>query len=103
MTSKPIILLIGANQGIGYHAAHQLAAIGDYIVLLGARDASKGAQAVQQILANKETKVNPESIVPITIDLTSDESIFAAVKTVEESYGRLDIVCRKSKAIDDVP
>lgn len=93
MTSKPIILLIGANQGIGYHAAHQLAAKGDYIVLLGARDASKGAEAVQKIIDDKDTEVDEENIIPITIDLTSDESIFAAVKTVKEKYGRLDIVC----------
>lgn len=92
MSNKLIIFLIGANQGIGYHAAHQLAAKGDYIVLLGARDATKGAQAVQQIVADRESKVEEENIVPITIDLTSDESIFAAVKTVEERFGRLDIV-----------
>lgn len=87
-----MILIIGANQGIGFHAAHQLAASGKYIVLLGSRDLTRGQKAIEEILADKTTSIVPSSIVPIQIDLTSDKSINAAVKTVEEKYGRLDIV-----------
>ncbi|KAK4508282.1 hypothetical protein PRZ48_002020 [Zasmidium cellare] len=92
MTSKLIVLITGANQGIGYHAAHQLAATGKYNVLLGARDINKGEKAVQGILSDKSTNVDKDNVVPIQIELTSDESIAAAVKVVEEAYGRLDVL-----------
>ncbi|KAF2172055.1 hypothetical protein M409DRAFT_62881 [Zasmidium cellare ATCC 36951] len=92
MPSKLTILITGANQGIGYHAAHQLAATGKYTVLLGARDITKGQRAVEQILSNESTNVQKGDILPVQIDLSSDESIAAAVRVVEERFGGLDIL-----------
>jgi NAD(P)-dependent dehydrogenase (short-subunit alcohol dehydrogenase family) len=41
MATKTLILITGANQGLGYYTAQQLAAEGKYHVLLGSRDFSK--------------------------------------------------------------
>jgi hypothetical protein len=51
MTSPIITLITGANQGLGYHAALQLSKLPGYHVLVGSRDAAKGAAAVKQIEA----------------------------------------------------
>lgn len=50
-STKQIVLITGANQGLGYQAALQLSKRSDTHVLVGARDATKGAEAVKSILA----------------------------------------------------
>jgi NAD(P)-dependent dehydrogenase (short-subunit alcohol dehydrogenase family) len=51
MSAPQVVLITGANQGLGYLAALQLSKIPGYHILLGARDAVKGANAVKQIEA----------------------------------------------------
>lgn len=89
MTSKLVTLVTGANQGIGFHAAHRLAASGKHLVLLGCRDLAKGQKAVDDLTAKD---VKKDDIEALQIDMDSDVSIKAAAETVEKKYGRLDIV-----------
>ena len=91
MSAKLITLITGANQGIGYHAAQKLAATGQHTVLLGCRDLTKGQKAVEDLTTNDDD-INTSDIEALQIDLDSDDSIKAAVETVEKKYGRLDIV-----------
>lgn len=92
MTSKTLILVTGANQGLGYYAAQQLASSGKYHVLLGSRDFSKAEKAIQTLLADTTVKVSSDDLTPIQIDIDDDASIAAAVKTVEDKYHKLDIL-----------
>lgn len=92
MTSKTIILITGANQGLGYYAAQQLAAEGKYHVLLGSRDFSKAEKAIQSLIRDESVKVDGKNLEPIQIDINDDSSIAAAAKTVEDKYGKLDIL-----------
>ncbi|KAL1585762.1 hypothetical protein WHR41_05001 [Cladosporium halotolerans] len=92
MTSKTIILITGANQGLGYYAAQQLAAEGKYHVLLGSRDFSKAEKAIQSLIQDESVKVDGKDLEPIQIDINDDSSIAAAAKTVEDKYGKLDIL-----------
>jgi hypothetical protein len=87
--SGPVVVLItGANQGLGFQAARQLAAQSGWHILIGARDAARGQEAVQKIAAER-----PKSKVEfIQIEVTSDESIAAAVKSVETKFGKLDVL-----------
>lgn len=89
MADRTLILITGANQGLGYYATQQLAAENKYHVLLGSRDPSKASSAIET-LEKEGTDVS--HIEPLQIDVTSDDSIFKAVKTVEEKYGKLDIL-----------
>lgn len=84
--SRTIILITGANQGIGYAVAQALLAHKDYFILLGSRDASRGAKAA--------TKLDPtgEFVEPITIDVADDASIQQAADLVASKYGRLDVL-----------
>jgi NAD(P)-dependent dehydrogenase (short-subunit alcohol dehydrogenase family) len=90
MSGKLITLITGGNQGIGFHAAHKLAATGQHIVLLGSRDLSKGQKAVEDLTTNND--INKADIEALQIDVDSDASIKSAAEMVEKKYGRLDIV-----------
>lgn len=80
-----------ANQGLGYIAIQQLSATGKYHILMGARSVSK-AEAAIKTLADGGSGAKPEDVEPVQIDMSSDESIDAAVKTVEEKFGYLDVL-----------
>jgi NAD(P)-dependent dehydrogenase (short-subunit alcohol dehydrogenase family) len=87
--SSQIVFITGANQGLGYETALQLAKLSGYHIFVGARSDEKGAAAVSKIQATEGVVSKLE---PIFIDLDSDETILAAVKTVETKFGKLDIL-----------
>jgi NAD(P)-dependent dehydrogenase (short-subunit alcohol dehydrogenase family) len=105
MTSPQIVLITGANQGLGYFAALQLSKLPGFHVLVGSRDAAKGATAVKQIEAEgasfrllgcfvllKSRIGGPSPVSAITVDLASDPSIDAARAEIESRFGRLDVL-----------
>ncbi|KAG9251500.1 uncharacterized protein F5Z01DRAFT_267800 [Emericellopsis atlantica] len=88
MSAKRIILITGANSGIGFCAAKLLSSSGENHVLLGSRSAEKGQVALDAIKADQPSA----SLSLLQLDVTSDDSVAAAVKTVERDYGRLDVL-----------
>ncbi|PGH35522.1 hypothetical protein GX50_01624 [[Emmonsia] crescens] len=92
MANPTIILITGANQGLGYYACEILARRGNYTILLGSRDLGKGQKAVKKILQEPGIDSTITIIEPIQIDLSSDESIQRAAEFVRERYGKLDIL-----------
>lgn len=92
MTSKSLILITGANQGLGYYAAQQLAAEGNYHVLLGSRDINKAKTAIESLANDSSVKVDAKNLEPLQIDIDDDASIKAAVESVEKKHGKLDIL-----------
>ncbi|MCU1663716.1 MAG: short-chain dehydrogenase [Pseudonocardia sp.] len=89
MTETTIALVTGANKGIGFATVRRLADRG-WTVLLGARDAERGAAAA-------ETLHGDVTVLPL--DVTSDESVAAAVKEVESRYGRLEVLVNNAGII----
>ncbi|WP_411699623.1 SDR family NAD(P)-dependent oxidoreductase [Conyzicola sp.] len=77
-----IILITGANRGLGRELAAQLAADGD-TVLLSARNADAAAKAAEEISGD---------VHPIQLDTSDQESIAAAAKKIEVEYGRVDVL-----------
>jgi len=93
MTSIPasdtIVLITGANQGLGYECVKKLAAEQpDYHIILCSRDLSKG-EAATKTITNLARNTSVETL---DLDVTSDESIEKAAKYVEVKYGRLDVL-----------
>ena len=93
MASSPpaqtILLVTGANQGLGFHTVKKLAAEqSDYLLLLASRDSSKGTKAAESI-SDLASNTRVQSI---ELDITSDESIAKAVDEVSSKYGRLDVL-----------
>jgi short-subunit dehydrogenase len=69
-TSEKIVLVTGANQGIGYQVVKQLSTkYPHYRVLLGSRNSQRGEEAAVELL--RETGA---SIEVLTIDVTDDAS-----------------------------
>lgn len=81
--SKRIILITGANKGIGFETARQLATAG-HTVIIGARDPDKAAEAVAKLTAEG---LKAEAV---TLDVTDAGSIERAVASVGERFGKLD-------------
>lgn len=85
MTQKKIALVTGANRGIGFETARQLANEG-IKVLIGARSEEKGIEA-ESTLKNEGLDVE---LVKLDVDdPTTHES---AAKFIEATYGKLDIL-----------
>jgi NAD(P)-dependent dehydrogenase (short-subunit alcohol dehydrogenase family) len=80
-----IALITGANKGIGLETARQLGAMG-VRVIIGARDASRGEAAVASL---KSAGIDATAL---TLDVTNNDSIAAAAKTVQDKFGQLDIL-----------
>lgn len=90
--TKTLVLITGANQGLGYYAAQQLAATGNYHILVGSRSVDKAEKAIESLANDSAVKIDAGNLEPLLIDVTSDDSIKAAAQTVEEKHGRLDIL-----------
>ncbi|KIX02873.1 uncharacterized protein Z518_08816 [Rhinocladiella mackenziei CBS 650.93] len=92
MFTKPrVILVTGANRGIGFAIIRALAThpeTADGIFLLGCRDPEKGKEAIEQLHNLGITS----PVHPVAIDVTSDASIKRAVEVVEQGHGRLDVL-----------
>lgn len=90
MSEKLLVLITGANQGLGYYAAQQLAATGQYHVLVGSRIKYKAEEAIQKL--TQEGASESACFSPLQIDVDSDSSIFAAAQTVQKQHGYLDVL-----------
>ncbi|MCX5691330.1 MAG: SDR family oxidoreductase [Planctomycetota bacterium] len=95
-----IALITGANKGIGFETAKQLGAMGVH-VLIGARDAARGNEAVARLAAEK---ISAEYV---QLEVTSESSVAAAADRVRQRHGRLDILVNNAGtleyAVDGLP
>ena len=78
MTASTIALVTGANKGIGFEVAAQLAARG-MTVLLAARDAQRGEAAAAGLRSVAAADVHP-----FLLDVTEPATIQAAAAHVAE-------------------
>jgi NAD(P)-dependent dehydrogenase (short-subunit alcohol dehydrogenase family) len=84
----PVALVTGANRGIGLEVCRQFGRLG-FTVLLGARDAARGARASRQLGGGP--------ISPIVLDVADDESVRAAAAGIE----RLDVLVNNAAILYD--
>ncbi|HKJ64772.1 MAG TPA: SDR family oxidoreductase [Desulfopila sp.] len=91
---KRVALVTGANRGIGYEIARQLAKKG-LLVIIGARDTEKGAQSGRKLV---DDGLDVRSI---RVDVTDGASITAAVGWIEDEFGRLDILVNNAGIMID--
>ena len=92
MTDTTYALITGANKGLGFTAAHRLGTLG-WTVLVGSRDAERGAEAVAKLVADGLAAELVE------LDVTSEESVRAAAGQVEQRYGRLDVLVNNAGVV----
>jgi NAD(P)-dependent dehydrogenase (short-subunit alcohol dehydrogenase family) len=82
MPHARIALVTGANQGVGYQVAKELAAAG-VTVLVGSRNPERGETAARTI---------GTGAIAIQIDVTDQASIDAAAARIRAEFGRLDLL-----------
>ncbi|KAH8892682.1 NAD(P)-binding protein [Thozetella sp. PMI_491] len=90
-----IALVTGANRGIGKAVAIQLARDHGYHVVIGSRKLAAGEAVAAELQAagHKASAVQ--------LDLTSDDSMAAAVSTIESKFGRLDVLVNNAAVLLD--
>ncbi len=77
-----VALISGGNRGIGREIARQLAGQG-YRVVIGSRELAKGEEAAHELGQN---------VTAVQLDVTDEDSIVAAVASVERDLERLDVL-----------
>jgi NAD(P)-dependent dehydrogenase (short-subunit alcohol dehydrogenase family) len=85
MSEKTIVLVTGANKGIGYEIAAGLGALG-WTVGVGARDEERREAAVEKLRAGGVDAFG------VPLDVTDDATVAAAARMIEERTGRLDVL-----------
>lgn len=84
-----IVLITGANTGIGWEAVKALLQSDrKYLVLMGSRSLEKAADAIKKV--QQEVPGSASTVEPVQVDISSDDSIQAAYDAVKQKYGRLD-------------
>ena len=88
-----IALVTGANKGIGFEVARQIAAAGHF-VLLGARNPALGQEAA--------AKLNSEGLQTrfLLLDLTNLTTVQTAASSIAADYGHLDILVNNAGIAD---
>ncbi|KAK4223378.1 hypothetical protein QBC38DRAFT_487854 [Podospora fimiseda] len=90
--NKTIVLITGANSGIGLETVIALSKSSpNYHILLGARSIEKGQAALTQI-QEEYTSTLQSTISVVQIDVTSQDSITALVEHISSNYGKLDVL-----------
>ena len=91
------VLITGANKGIGFETARQLAEL-DYFVYLGSRDREKGSKAQEELHSKGLRNVDV-----VELDVTRSESIKRAKQTLETKISNLDVLINNAGIRGKVP
>jgi NAD(P)-dependent dehydrogenase (short-subunit alcohol dehydrogenase family) len=95
MTDTRIALVTGANKGIGFEIARQLAQAG-LRVIVGARDAERGRAAAHALI---DQGLGVSSVV---IDLNDQNSVAAAAAHIQAKHGKLDVLVNNAGVFESV-
>ncbi|MBC9933106.1 SDR family NAD(P)-dependent oxidoreductase [Chitinophaga qingshengii] len=85
MPSTEVVLITGANRGLGLETARQLLKKG-YVVMLSCRDSSKGAEAVRLL---RQEGLDPDFV---PLDISDPEQIQNVYRWISDHYGHLDVL-----------
>ena len=86
MQSKPVVLVTGANQGIGFQVAKEMVKHG-FTALVGSRNLERGEVAAKAVR---------EYAHALQLDVTDLASIIAAAERIRNEFGRLDVLIQNA-------
>ena len=79
---RRVVVVTGANRGLGLEVARQCAARGDSVVL-GSRDLAAGRRAAADL---------GDGVLPVALDVTDPDGLAAAAADVDRAFGRVDVL-----------
>lgn len=90
--TRQVAVVTGANRGLGYGTAGELARRG-FAVVLTARTAQRAEDAAAALAAQGV------SVTPRELDVSSDDSVGAFFDWLQATYGRIDVLVNNAGAI----
>lgn len=91
MSNAEVILITGANTGLGYQIAKALTASGvGYQIIVAGRSLDKVHEAIRSI--QSEVPTTQSKLSPLQVDVESDSSITAAASKLQTEFGRVDVL-----------
>ncbi len=82
-----VVVVTGANRGLGLEVARQCAARGDSVVL-GSRDLAAGRRAAADL---------GDGVLPVALDVTDPDGLAAAAADVDHAFGRVDVLVEQRR------
>jgi NAD(P)-dependent dehydrogenase (short-subunit alcohol dehydrogenase family) len=89
-SSRPVAIVTGANSGIGFSTAQQLAEAG-FDVVLACRSDSKCLSAASEMVG-RSSNLDEKRLHPMNLDLSDLENIYAFTKKFKQRFHRLDLL-----------
>lgn len=91
MAQTEVVLITGANTGIGYQIVRALASSDKaYDIIVAGRSLEKVHAAISS--AKAEFTSTQSKLHPLQVDIESDESIEAAFETVQSQFSCVDVL-----------
>lgn len=91
MSSPTIVLITGANTGLGLETVKSLfRSSTPYTVLLGGRSLEKATAAAEAVA--KEYPESKSKATPVQVDIEDDASITALKERVEKEFEKVDVL-----------
>lgn len=98
MARNEVVLITGANTGIGYQIVRALASSDKaYDIIVAGRSPDKVKAAIDSVKA--EFSSAHSKLFPLQVDVESDESIGAAYEEVQSQFGRVDVLVNNAGGI----
>ena len=89
MSESRVILVTGANRGIGYEAVKYLSQqLPNDKILLSSRSIKNGEEAIKK-MKDEQSKHDFSNVEVIELDVTKSDSLSKAVDTISSKYGKL--------------
>jgi NAD(P)-dependent dehydrogenase (short-subunit alcohol dehydrogenase family) len=85
--SRKVVVVVGGGSGIGREVAQQIAQRGGHLVV-----ADQNVQASEETAAEAAKRTSPEMVLAVALDLTSPETIAAALRQAVLQFGGFDVV-----------
>ena len=89
MDQRAVVLITGANTGLGFEMIRALyGSDKSYEILVGGRSLVKAEQATNNV--TRDFPSTPSMLWPVQVDIEDDESIQRVFDHVQTKFGRLD-------------
>ncbi|KAI4160834.1 MAG: hypothetical protein LQ342_005359 [Letrouitia transgressa] len=97
MAQQEIVLITGANTGIGFQIVRALYSSDQaYDIILGGRSLAKVQEAISSAAAEFPSSLS--KLLPLQVDIEHDDSIQKAFEEVQSKWGRLDALVNNAGA-----